>query len=592
MAAVLEFNGSTPHEPRAQHEDGANLLISSSNMSYQHLQPSGARPVSSIYSQPSPKMRQGPHGPRLDIPRASSVYPDDVSPPDSPRTIDGARSSSPNISPITDAGSGHHIHSANSKPYVSNIPLPTKPSSGGRGAFITGWKEKIAAAQAAGKVKWDDYSGEPTNSDKGKSSQVEPGATPFHHGGTGTVTTVTSNSQPKQSMFSTTLRKVGKKDVPSSPPPLPREEWKGASGREAIVPPVSDRPGKNKAFPTPSQRRQKQHGLRQASGRRSAGEEKSHVQDVSNRNLGDNNGRSSPAQQSVGRRSLPKSDVPMETAQTHASRHKSPQRPESTIMTMQPITESPMTTGSSHEGSPSLKNPNPNTSDQVPPPLTKRATEPIPRKPSPLIDRPPRISSLPPGQDSLENELYTAARNMNMNMNSEPVSRFSVTTYATDNSPSLPPQSSEDMPPVPPLTTSILDRKRPVPSAGVGRGINTPTRKPTPSDLKSLPQQPPEEEAVDRVTLLEAKLTSLNRRKGELQAMINELTQVVQPSSISYDIASRQEIKKVVETWNTESAAVAKEIHETGLKLHRALKKRDENGAYEPTGLWVRRVTE
>ena len=28
-----------------------------------------------------------------------------------------------------------------------------------------------------------------------------------------------------------------------------------------------------------------------------------------------------------------------------------------------------------------------------------------------------------------------------------------------------------------------------------------------------------------------------------------------------------------------------------GLRLHRALKRRDQNAVYEPTGLWVRRIT-
>jgi hypothetical protein len=97
---------------------------------------------------------------------------------------------------------------------------------------------------------------------------------------------------------------------------------------------------------------------------------------------------------------------------------------------------------------------------------------------------------------------------------------------------------------------------------------------------------------VDRVAVIEAKLAALHRRQGNLQTVIHELTHVVQPSSIAYDIASRQEIKKTVEGLNTESAAVAKEIYETGMKLHRAWKKRDEQSMFEPTGLWVRRVTE
>ena len=95
---------------------------------------------------------------------------------------------------------------------------------------------------------------------------------------------------------------------------------------------------------------------------------------------------------------------------------------------------------------------------------------------------------------------------------------------------------------------------------------------------------------MDKVTLLEAKLNALHKRRANIGTVINELTNVAQPSTISYDIASRGEIKKTVTTLNTELAQIAKEVHDTGLQLHRALKKRDMET--EPTGLWVRRVTE
>ena len=95
---------------------------------------------------------------------------------------------------------------------------------------------------------------------------------------------------------------------------------------------------------------------------------------------------------------------------------------------------------------------------------------------------------------------------------------------------------------------------------------------------------------MDIVTLLEAKLQSLHRRKNNLATVIAELDTVAHPTSAAYDAASRMEVQRTVDSLEAESAAVAKEIHETGLMLHRALKRRDERA--EPTGLWVRRVTE
>jgi hypothetical protein len=56
--------------------------------------------------------------------------------------------------------------------------------------------------------------------------------------------------------------------------------------------------------------------------------------------------------------------------------------------------------------------------------------------------------------------------------------------------------------------------------------------------------------------------------------------------------ARRQaEEKKKVEGLREELADVVRAEHDVGLRLHRALKRRDRNDIYEPTGLWVRRVT-
>ena len=191
-----------------------------------------------------------------------------------------------------------------------------------------------------------------------------------------------------------------------------------------------------------------------------------------------------------------------------------------------------------------------------------------------------------------------------MHLHNEPPSRFSATTYATTtyDSPPETPNIGSDPPSTATTPNSILDRKRPVPPAGLPNPrLNN--RKPTPSKTsvptqatpeskrKSLPRSPPEVNAVSRVASLQAKLDNLRRRRGNLQTVIHELTHVVQPSSIAYDMASRQEIKKTVEGLNKELAEITKDEHETGIKLYRAMKRDDEFAAYEPTSIWVRRVT-
>ena len=205
-------------------------------------------------------------------------------------------------------------------------------------------------------------------------------------------------------------------------------------------------------------------------------------------------------------------------------------------------------------------------------------------------------------KNSLPPESNFRANLKHMDLDDQPPSRFSTTTYATTafESPPSTPEMGSDLPlPTPP--SSILNRKRPVPVAGVPNP-KTPARKPTPAEsvssepntgeqrqFKSLPKSPPEVQAVTRVASLQAKLDDLQRRRGNLKTVIHELTHVVQPSSVVYDKAARQEIKKTVDGLHNELAQVMKEEHETGLKLHRAWKKNDDYGAYEC--LWVRRVT-
>jgi len=58
------------------------------------------------------------------------------------------------------------------------------------------------------------------------------------------------------------------------------------------------------------------------------------------------------------------------------------------------------------------------------------------------------------------------------------------------------------------------------------------------------------------------------------------------------DVRRKREMEKMkVEQLRIEEADVAREQHDIGLRLHRAWKRRDKNAVYEPTGLWVRRVT-
>ena len=143
--------------------------------------------------------------------------------------------------------------------------------------------------------------------------------------------------------------------------------------------------------------------------------------------------------------------------------------------------------------------------------------------------------------------------------------------------------------------TSIMSRRRPLP--GPNSSVHCVKRKPVASELdspspngpsKQLPLAPPELESVDIITALEAQLDELGNRRGNLQKVIHSLTALQPQNPVVQDLAKKRADRKRADHFERELAEVRSKEHELGLRLHRAWKRRDQEG---PTGLWVRRVT-
>lgn len=216
-----------------------------------------------------------------------------------------------------------------------------------------------------------------------------------------------------------------------------------------------------------------------------------------------------------------------------------------------------------------------------------------------------------------------------------PPSRFSITTYATSahtRSPNAsidldahpvptPPQAYTQSPqpqdrspgPAPymssPYTSPAAEMRR---AAALGQG-NVPAylktggwSNPTPSILsdrpgsvastsKALPPAPPEIlTSNDRVGHLNAQLQSLANRRININKSIVKMTELMPTDNLMASDAvlrKRESEKLKVENLRTELAEVQRLEYELGLKLHRAYKRLDRDAEYEPTTLWVRRVT-
>ncbi|KAJ5239804.1 hypothetical protein N7468_004423 [Penicillium chermesinum] len=159
------------------------------------------------------------------------------------------------------------------------------------------------------------------------------------------------------------------------------------------------------------------------------------------------------------------------------------------------------------------------------------------------------------------------------------------------------PSSTEDF-------ASIMSRRRPIPNANVLPSSRKPVRKPTPSETASGPRASPQpqnaEEPKDprdpqsRIRIMEAKRRELEKRRMSLETLVNELTRAIQPGpgALSYDMAAKAEVKKSLQSMESEIAEIKREEHEIGFKLSRAWKRWDEqenNG--DGSNLWIKRVT-
>ncbi|RDW86376.1 uncharacterized protein DSM5745_03018 [Aspergillus mulundensis] len=415
--------------------------------------------------------------------------------------------------------------------FSSQIPVPRKRAD-------SKLDQPLNPLSKANATKWDNFSGEPTTSNHGRFGQVNPGNVSFE----------THVSAPRQRSNSSKLMDWGKEHLHSrkktsesrnrfyageATPFVHREPWRGQSGRSPMVYPIQEKP-------------------------RNRSSSRLHFSRSSDR-LREMN-TPSPIVGSSGTFTT----IITAGEQNHRQQPQPRPRPQ----------------GPYGHDAPQSRNASAVSVTSTAPPRVD------------LVSSPDLSASL--------TDLTLADDEYN-----EPTSRFSVTTYGTTEVESSTPSPRNSITPSPPpsiietasqrstdTTRSIMSRSRPVPSA-IAPG-KRPVRKPTPSEIsnKALPPNPAEMTVQGRIDMLEAKRAELVRRKANISTMINELTQVIQPSSIAYDMAAREEVKKTVASLNSELADIQKEEHDIGLKLLRAWKKRDDGDFYgASSSLWVKRVT-
>lgn len=193
-----------------------------------------------------------------------------------------------------------------------------------------------------------------------------------------------------------------------------------------------------------------------------------------------------------------------------------------------------------------------------------------------------------------------ASRLADLNVADHAGSRFSTTTYAPTEATHSPRQSMDHGSelPLPALPAAFAARRT---SFRTPDSILKSTmRKPTPSS-SPIVESPnsnlinslsPQAQAQNRIDAFQTRRAELARRKVNIDSMLYELTQAIQPSSTTYDLATRDEVKKAVVSLKSELDDIGREDHEIGVKLIRAWKKLENEEFYGgSTSLWVKRVT-
>ncbi|EEH04923.1 conserved hypothetical protein [Histoplasma capsulatum G186AR] len=485
----------------------------------------------------------------------------DISPPDSPVFAPTGHRESPDVSPIDNnppqfppprpplreplregrLPSAVPVPSKNVTRKPNAAPTPAPPQSYASSSPASPNQESKRL------TRWDDFSGEPTHDEKGKIAQATPGSVvPPENPPTKQSSKQGFNFIAKGKELNQARRKFmdgrrhtdkNDKDDPALSPSS-QEPWKGASGRAAIVKPIET---KETPRPRPPQTIQTQPRKVSAPG--------------------------------IERKSLPRnnaaSGLPPLTISKSKAVGSAPDDP-----TIKPIV--PLKAGN-----------NTPTSAKSPSTPTSRSIS----NGTPARSETPRPTEHGPPDPDLTTGLQ------NVNLEEQPSSRFSTTTYATTEAPSSPPgtprarMAEKDAPPLPAIHA---ERTETISSRTFVRATK---RKPTPSEItsssaKTLPRSPPELEAENRIEAMEARLKDLAQRRGNIDTILHELTQVIQPSSIAYDLATRSEVKKSVNSLNNELMEIRKEEHDVGMKLMRARKKQDQGDYYQGSSIWVKRVTE
>ncbi|KAF3404239.1 hypothetical protein DPV78_002747 [Talaromyces pinophilus] len=545
---VLQTTSGNPLPQKSILKDLPALPIESTQS------PSNNRVTSSIYSRDDSGVRfmdgnmpTSPTRNYAEYSRYAEQQEPEISPPDTPVDLSSAQAHS-DVSPIDN---DRHIFPELPKQRASQLPIPRRNVSNNTPLNVATQSQIGSSNFQANRTNTQGFEGPPDKSSPSRNTTPQDSRSASPQVGMADAkskeaTRLFSAGKEKLQIFAKTREHNKQREAKP-----PREQWKGASGRFPLVPPIDTKStAKNGKKPVHVQR---------------------DTEDPTREYLNSNSDTYTITTITAG--PPPEEKLRSKTGQFRLrARTASPEKKDL-------------------------------------PKESERKVEPaVSRKASPVIDVPgidpgtPRdlrqFSGSRANTPTLDapNEPNITDMFHDLSLPQEPRSRFSASTYAPTEAATTPPGSSHaDFPPMPSLEYSpIMTRRRPIPSSAAS--IKSMKRKPVSADTPTTPEVDiknlsPEEQTQRRIDSLEGRRRQLSLRKESIKTMLHELTEVIQPSSIAYDMATRDEVKKTVNSLKNELDDIGKEDHEIGLKLVRLYKNLNNVSEYEQSSLWVKRIT-
>lgn len=489
----------------------------------------------------------------------------------------------------------------------TNIPVLRKAPAAVQTGEVKPTSQKFWGGKVApnSKVKWDTYSGEPTSSNAGRAGSVNPLAfakeslRPMGY----QVSVSGPNSKKKNTTFADRVPRFGTKQ-PSTETAQAPEPWSRATGRAEIAGPLKDEPTYQplQFARKPSTRRVEGLGL-----------------DMSN------------IVATTANRSAAVADArPVANDPNTFDTHNEPIKPVAPLKVGRKSPSHGLTspTSPTNHGL-GISNPHSYPSPVTP---TKEKSSPTSFATadirSDVSDTESWERSTTPKQSTIWNKPAEQTPEQDKGVTD---SRFSWTTYNTTTTyqHSPPPSPPEPMPSLDNITkarvvtdSSVLNRRRPIPQAD--RIPDTPpVRKPVPAarspvglktraatlttptsprqystfsssttdTRKALPQPPTTQAATDHISLLESQLEDLRVRRSNVYKVLSDINSAAPSNPMLTDFKTARIMEQKKKALEAELAEIKIEEHEFGVKLHRALRKRDRDDPNVGSALWIRRVT-